>query len=192
MNNFDWSKSFLVDFDPATGLSQAAQSTKRRLSDMRNMYLQQDLLEQRLCSEDPLVYQFYELGAPEQPGELAFGTTILYPGTVGDEYFMTKGHFHTILDTSEVYYTLRGRGIMMMENPEGDCHWEELSPGRAVYVPRRYAHRMINVGDAPLVTFFVFEARAGHDYGSIETKGYRKLVVRRGGAPAVIDNPRWK
>ena len=192
MNNFTWSKSFLVDFDLATGLSQTAQSTMRHLSQMRNMYLRQDLLEQQLQAEDPLVYQFYELGAPEQPGELAFGTTILYPGTVKDEYFMTKGHFHTILDTSEVYYTLQGKGMMMMENPEGDCLWEELSPGKAVYVPRRYAHRMVNTGKEPVVTFFVFDARAGHDYGTIETKGFRKLVVRLNGAPAVIDNPRWK
>lgn len=50
-----------------------------------------------------LVYEFYELGAPEHPGDIAFGTSIVYPGTVGGEYFMTNGHFHTILETAEVY-----------------------------------------------------------------------------------------
>ena len=29
-------------------------------------------------------------------------------------------HFHTRLETSEVYYTLSGEGYMVMENPEGD------------------------------------------------------------------------
>ena len=49
----------------------------------------------------------------------------------------------------------------------------------------------INTGKEKLVTFFVFRADAGHDYGTIEQKGYRKLVVERDGKPTMIDNPRW-
>ena len=30
-----------------------------------------------------------------------------------------------------------------------------------------------------------------YDYGTIEQKGYRKLVVERDGKPTMIDNPRW-
>jgi glucose-6-phosphate isomerase len=63
----------------------------------------------------------------------------------------------------------------------------------AVYVPACYAHRSINVSlSEPLVTFFAFPGNAGHDYGTIETKGFRKLAVLRDGEPAFIDNPRWK
>lgn len=105
----------------------------------------------------------------------------MYAGKVGDEYFMTKGHFHTILDTSEVYYCLSGRGAMLMETPEGDVRLVEMKPGEAVYVPPRWAHRSINTGSETLVTFFVFRSDAGHDYGTIEQKGYRKLVVERDG-----------
>ena len=105
---------------------------------------------------------------------------------------MTKGHFHTILETAEVYYCLSGEGFMLMENPEGDWSAQPLSPGVMVYVPPRYAHRSINTGSVPMVTFFCFRADAGHDYGTIETKGYRKLIVERDGKPAIIDNPKWK
>ena len=60
-------------------------------------------------------------------------------------------------------------------------------------MPERYAHRSINVSDTePLRTFFVFRADAGHDYGTIETKGYRKLLVEKNGEPTIIDNPKWK
>lgn len=38
---------------------------------------------------------------------------------------------------------------------------------------------------------FVFAADAGHDYGSIETKGYHKIVVEKDGKPAIVDNPKW-
>jgi len=42
-----------------------------------------------------------------------------------------------------------------------------------------------------LVTFFVYPGNAGHDYGTIETQGFRKLVVERNGVPVIVDNPRW-
>ena len=57
-----------------------------------------------------------------------------------------------------------------MENMEGDWMAEPLEKGKAVYVPRGYAHRTINTGKETLVAFFVFAADAGHDYGTIETK----------------------
>jgi len=104
---------------------------------------------------------------------------------------MTKGHFHAILDTAEVYLCIKGRGIILMENPEGECSYEVLTPGKMVYVPKRHAHRSVNIGREPFVQFFAYRADAGHDYGTIETKGFRKLVVERDGDFAVIDNPKW-
>lgn len=173
-------------------MSRNATPTKRHLSQMRGMYLDNAAFDAAVKDGDPLVYEFFELGPPDDAGHLAFGTSITYPGKVGDEYYMTKGHFHTVLDTAEMYYTLSGSGKMMTENPEGDVVVHDLSPGVVVYIPPRYAHRSINTGTTPMVTFFAFRADAGHDYGTIETKGYRKLVVERDGRPAIVDNPRWK
>ncbi|WP_191567279.1 glucose-6-phosphate isomerase [Metabacillus idriensis] len=184
-------KPFNIDFDLITGLSKSKESTKRPLSRMKGMYANDAAFEAAVQNEDPLVYEFYELNLPETSGDLLFGTSILYSGKVGDEYYMTKGHFHTILETGEVYYCLSGKGAMLMENPEGDWDIQYFAPGQAVYVPQRYAHRSINLGNDPLVTFFTFRADAGHDYGTIETKGYRKLVVERDGKPEIIDNPKW-
>ncbi len=192
MNNFNWDSSFLVDFDVETGVSKTAETTKRYLSQMKNMYCDQDAYNKMLAEGDPLIYEFHELGCPDRAGDLAFGTTILYPGKVGDEYYFTKGHFHTILETAEVYYTLSGEGYMVMENPEGDCIEMPLSKGQAVYVPRRYAHRSVNTGKDPLILFYTFDGNAGHDYGTIETKGYHKLIVEKDGKPVVVNNPRWK
>ena len=192
MNQFNWDTSFSVDFDLESGIAKRAETTKRYLSQMKDMYYDTDSAERILEESDPLIYEFHELGCPERCGDLAFGTTILYPGCVGDEYYMTKGHFHTILETAEVYYTLSGEGYMVMENPEGDALELPLRAGEAVYVPRRYAHRSVNTGDQPLVMFYTFGADAGHDYGTIETKGYHKLIVKREEGTAVIDNPKWK
>lgn len=186
-------KSLLLTFDMQTGLSPEVATIKRPLSKMKGMYADGEAFAKIVESDDPLVYEFHDLGLPEDRGEVAFGTSIVYPGKVGDEYFMTKGHFHKELATGEVYYCLSGRGCMMMENPEGDWEVRELKPGCAVYVPPCYAHRSINTSpDETLVTFFAFRADAGHNYGTIEEKGFRKLVVDRDGMPEIVDNPKWQ
>ncbi len=191
MNNFNWDTSFSVDFDFVTGLSKSAETTPRRLSQMKSMFQDQEAVEEILKTEDPVIYDFYELGCPERAGDLAFGTTMIHPGKVGDEYYMTKGHFHTMINTAEVYYTLKGEGYMMMENLEGDWMAEPLEEGKAIYVPRGYAHRTINTGKETLVAFYTFAADAGHDYGTIETKGYRHIILEKEGKPVVLPNPRW-
>ncbi len=187
----NWERAFTIYFDLLNGLSHTADSTKRKLSQMSRMFSDTEACESILRKDDPVIYEFYELGAPEDSGDLAFGTSITYPGKIGNEYYMTKGHFHSILETAEVYFCLSGRGYMLLENPEGDWKLEELTPGKAVYVPQRYAHRSINTGTEPFVTFFTFRADAGHDYKTIETKGYRKIVVEENGIPVIKDNPRW-
>lgn len=190
--SYDVGNSSLFSFDMVSGLSADHKTSKRYLSNLRGMFADDAALEAMIAKEDTLVYEFYEMGVPEHPGDLAFGTSIAYPGKVGSEYFFTKGHFHTILDTAEVYLCLQGRGLMLMESPEGDVQYQVLTPGQMVYVPKRYAHRSINIGTEPFVQFFTFRADAGHDYGTIETKGYRKLVIEKDGDFAVVANPKWK
>ena len=182
---------FSVCFQPSSGLSDDFSSTKRCLSSMRGMYADSARLEEMIAHEDMLVYEFYELDIPQTDNDLAFGTSIVYPGKVGNEYFMTKGHFHMLLETAEIYHCLSGKGCLLMENPEGDFDIQHMQPGTAVYVPGRYAHRSINTGEEPLVMFFAFRADAGHDYKTIESKGFRKLVVEVDGQLKVVDNPKW-
>lgn len=165
----------------------------RRLSSMKGQYADQRSYEAMLVKEDTVLYEVYEIHRPEVSGELLHGTSIVHPGKVGDEYFMTKGHFHAVLDTAEIYYCLQGEGMMVMETPEGDWAVEELRPGKVLYVPPRWAHRSVNTSDKEdLVTFFIYPAHAGHDYGTIESQGFRKLVVERDNKPCIVDNPRLR
>ena len=187
----DIDRAFTILFNLTDGQSSTRSSTQRHLADVKHMFVDAAKAERIIEKENPLVYEFYELGIPSHPGDLAFGTSITYPGQVAGEYFMTKGHFHRILETAEVYYCLQGRGMMMMENPEGQWDCQELTPGKAVYVPQRFAHRSINIGENPFITFFCFRADAGHDYKTIETKGFRKVVIQKNGKPEISDNPKW-
>jgi glucose-6-phosphate isomerase, archaeal len=164
----------------------------RRLSAMEGQYLDTQAFKAML-RDDPVLYEVYEIKRPESAGELMNGITIVHPGKVGEEYFMTKGHFHNILATAEVYYCLKGDGAMVMETPEGEWAVEELHPGSVLYVPPRWAHRSVNAGPREaLLMFFVYPANAGHDYGTIEQQGFRKLVIERNGHSQVVENPRWR
>lgn len=193
-NTLDYKRGFTLEFNPLNGFSDTAQTSKRLLSRIKSIFADSAAANEHLEKDgDTLVYEFHELGVPEHPGDLSFGMSIVYPGKIGNEYFMTKGHFHTIIDTAEVYYCLSGHGYMMLEDPEGDWRCLELLPGKTVYCPKRYAHRSINVStNEALRTFFVYRSDAGHDYGTIETKGFRNILVEKDGNPIVIKNPNWK
>lgn len=164
----------------------------RSLSSMEGYFSDPAAYSKMLAEEDQILYEVFEITRPEIVGELLQGISIIRPGKVGNEYFMTKGHFHEILETSEVYFCLKGRGLMLMETPEGEWAMEDMDPGSVVYVPPRWGHRSINIHpDQNLVLFFVYPAHAGHDYKSIEERGFRKLVVERDGKHEVIDNRMW-
>lgn len=186
-------KPFSFDVSIADAvLSRYDSHIERRLSSMKGMFLDTAAYDALLQQGDPLLYEVYELKRPEVAGELLHGLSVVHPGLVGSEYYMTKGHFHTVLETGEVYYCLKGQGAMVMETPEGEWAVEYLSPDKVLYVPPRWAHRSVNTSlTDDLVTFFVYPGDAGHNYRTIETQGFRKLLIHRDGSTQLVDNPRW-
>ena len=166
---------------------------ERHLSALRGQFLDQETYAKMLSAEDKLIYEVYEIKRPEVEGEFLMGISIVHPGKVGREFFMTKGHFHSVLATAEIYYCLRGEGYMVMETPEGETSVEALAPGKVLYVPPRWAHRSVCTSRLEdLVTFFAYPGNAGHDYGTIERQGFRKLVLEGANGPEIVDNPRCK
>jgi glucose-6-phosphate isomerase, archaeal len=113
-----------------------------------------------------------------------FRTTIIAPGTVGAEYYMTKGHHH-LRDSAEYYLGMAGEGVMVMESRDGDFETARLVPSASVYVPPGWAHRTVNTGEVPLAFLAVYSGDAGHDYESVERTGFSRRVYRGPGGPAV-------
>jgi glucose-6-phosphate isomerase len=174
---------FGVQFDLVEGiLRDPADHIVRNASDMRGYYADEEALQRLIASHgDPLHYETFESPVPAEYGQVKFCISKLYPGVVGEECFMTKGHYHTVLETGEVYLCLRGQGLMMMKLSDGTCRWEQFVAGRMVYVPPYWAHRSINTGDEPLISLCLYPGDAGHNYGDIETEGFPKRVFRRNG-----------
>ena len=185
-------KPFVTEIDFASGaLSAPGYVIQRKLSDMAGMYADGDKAAQILAREgDRLIYEVQGVALPAEEGQIPHCTTRITPGRIGAEYHMTKGHYHARREQGEVYFGLRGRGFLVMQTETGETSVQEMVAGSAAYVPPFWAHRTVNVGAEDFVFFSVWEARAGHDYGTIERDGFRELVVMRDGQPAVVDNPR--
>ncbi|MFR9062969.1 MAG: hypothetical protein ACLVJO_03940 [[Clostridium] scindens] len=58
MNQFNWDTSFHVDFDLVTGLSKTAETTKRYLSQMKDMYYDADAVNEVLKAAIPWSMSF--------------------------------------------------------------------------------------------------------------------------------------
>lgn len=184
---------FKTEIDFATGdLSPQRATLRRRLSDMRLMYADRDAAARILSDEgDRLIYEVQGVELPEEEGQIPHCTTRILPGRIGDEYHMTKGHYHARREQGEVYFGLSGRGYLLLQTDSGQTSEIEMVAGSAAYVPPYWAHRTVNIGDEDFVFLSVWEARAGHDYGTIERDGFRMLVVLRDGQPALVDNPKY-
>lgn len=171
---------FQLHIDLAEGIMREPGShLVRNASAMRGHYADAEALDELIRHGDPLHYEVFEKNVPQESGHLMFGISKLQPGTVGDECFMTKGHYHAILDTAEIYVCLRGQGYMLMKTSAGACRAEYMERGTVVYVPPCWAHRSVNIGDEAFVTFFIYPADAGHNYGDIEEEGFPKRIYKR-------------
>jgi glucose-6-phosphate isomerase len=187
----DYMTPFTSTIDLQSGtITNAATVLSRRLADMRGLYADAQA-EAALAASNPLIYEvYYGANSPQVEGQLEYCTTVLYPGKVGDEYFMTKGHYHAKGDRAEVYYGLQGEGYLLLQTPEGEVNFQPMTPGVAAYVPPYWGHRTMNVGTANFVFLAVFPADAGYDYKTIADEGFASIVVERDDKPAVIANPR--
>ena len=153
----------------------------------RGYYADADALDALIASGDLAHYRVYEKAVPEEEGHLLFCMSVLEPGCVGEEFFMTKGHYHTVADTAETYLCERGSGFMLMKTFDGRWDAQPVEAGRLVYAPPCWVHRSIKTRDDPLISFCMYPAHVGHNYGDIQTEGFLKRVKRGAGAPSLVD-----
>ncbi|MBU4031300.1 MAG: glucose-6-phosphate isomerase [Candidatus Thermoplasmatota archaeon] len=132
---------------------------------------------------DKIIYEVYEA---ESQANMRTALTVLKPGKVGTEYHMTKGHFHEDPEAGEVYFCLKGRGIILMQTRDGRTDEVWLEPGSVACIPPLWAHRTVNVGNYDFVMLAIFPTDSGHDYGTIEKEGFIKRVVEENGVPKVV------
>jgi glucose-6-phosphate isomerase, archaeal len=122
-------------------------------------------------------------------GGLFWGTTFVQPGLVGDEYFMTKGHFHSLRDRSEYYLTIKGEGALILMDEHRKTRFEVMRPGSLHYVPSGHAHRVANTGSILLTSLACWPSDAGHDYESVTNHGFSCRLRLVHGSPLLVEEP---
>ena len=167
---------------------EGATSSQRRLSELQGCFEDSAAFEARLREGDSILYSVSSIEPAHGDGQLHYGLGVLAPGRIGGEYFMTRGHLHAWRPAAEVYVGLSGDGAMLLEDEQtGESRLVPLVANSIVYVPGHTAHRTINTGDTPLTYIGIYPAAAGHDYGAIASRNFRKAVVAVDGKPALVD-----
>jgi len=154
---------------------------RRTVGDLAGYWLDSDKAAE--VSNDLLYVTQSWFPEPEgTEGAILWGNTTLMPGLVGDEYFMTRGHWHEKRDRGELCVTTSGTGWLVLMDESRNTRFEEMTPGSTHYVPGHTAHRTVNTGEQPLVFLCAWPADCGHKYESILREGFSRRI-RRGFTP---------
>lgn len=181
-----------VTIDGVTGaVTPATGRYVKKLSALRDLYERPEQVDAYIAAHgDVAAYDVIEY-RPDG-SDICFGTTIMYPGKIGREYFLTRGHFHAKTDRGEVYYTQSGEGVLLLHSRSGETRSVAMKPGVCAFIPPEWAHRSVNTGPEKLVFVWMCSIDAGHDYGEVATRGMRELAVERDGHPAIVANPKYR
>jgi glucose-6-phosphate isomerase len=173
--------------DPVSGVLTGpdVKESRRSLSGLKGYFL--DEAARSAMNPERLAYsvQAWEPRPEGEPGAVCCATTFLQPGVVGDEYFLTRGHFHAGEDRPELEVVVAGQGMLILMNRDRRTWTEPMTPGSVHHVAPGVAHRVVNTGEAPLVFVSYWASETGHDYRTIADRGFGVRVFRRGGVPSV-------
>ncbi len=155
----------------------------RKLKDIAGIYLQVDGFDAMDGEQTAYSVQAWMPVDEGTPGGLFFGASTIYPGKVGNEYFMTKGHFHSQSDRAEFYWGIEGQGMLIMMDRDRNTWAEEVFPGSLHYIGGEVAHRLANTGNDKLIVGACWPSDAGHDYEEIAQNGFSARLIEKDGKP---------
>jgi len=164
----------------------ALKQSEKKLGQLAGIFADQRAWEH--LDPETMVYRvwWWEPVGSGTEGGLFWGLTEIQPGRVGNEYFMTRGHWHVIRNRAEFYGTVAGSGKLLLMDRGGRTWFEEMTPGSLHYVAGEVAHRIVNTGDVPIRVIACWPSDAGHDYEVGEGRGFGARVVQEGGAPVLV------
>jgi glucose-6-phosphate isomerase, archaeal len=164
----------------------ALSQSSKTLKDLASIFA--DSAAHAAMEPDREIYrvQWWAPVTPGSEGGLFWGVTVLQPGKVGDEYFMTRGHFHANPTRAEFYATVSGSGMLIRMDADRNTWGEAMAPGTLHYVRGVHAHRVSNIGSEPLIFWACWGSDAGYDYGTVAERGFSARLVERNGQPLFI------
>ncbi|HAQ17944.1 MAG TPA: glucose-6-phosphate isomerase [Prolixibacteraceae bacterium] len=158
----------------------------RKLKDLKGIFQDQETFEKMDMEQIAYAVQSWLPVGEGTPGGLFIGASTIYPGKVGNEYFMTKGHFHSLGDRAEFYWGVQGKGMLILMDRDRNAWAEEVYPGSLHYIGGEIAHRLANTGVEKLIVGACWPSDAGHDYEEIAVNGFSARLVELDGKPKLV------
>lgn len=175
-----------LDWNCGTIQGVPVQESHKTLNDLRNLYHDRSALEGIDPGHEVYRVRWWSPVSQGTEGGLFWGLTVIHPGKVGDEYFMTHGHFHANRSRAEFYATVSGEGRLIQMNEQRETWAEIMSAGSLHYVRGENAHRIANCGSIPLLVWASWPSDAGYDYASIAETGFGARLVERDGKAVLL------
>lgn len=162
---------------------------QKDLADLRHLFADQVACDELIRQRGNV--HVYEVMEYREPGsDLIFGTTTILPGQVGDEFFMTRGHFHARADLGEIYNTTSGEGLLLLRSRDFQTRSIEMRPGNCAFIPPGWAHRSVNTGTSSLVFFWCCNPASGADYDDVVKHGMGLRAFRDTGRVVLKASPK--
>lgn len=89
------------------------------------------------------------------------GLTVIEPGNVNGEFYMTMGHKH-VKSSKEIYILISGKGKLLIHGKKDIVY--DLKKDKVYILPKSEGHRLINTGNTKLEVLTIYSKSAGHDY----------------------------
>jgi len=136
-------------------------------------------------SDQPLYYMYRGVYLEKdrqifEQHDIRYDLTVILPGTIGEEYIKTVGHFHPLKPHSsetypEYYEVIDGEAIYLLQKNNRSGEVEEImaveaKKGDKVFIPPSYGHVTINPGSSPLVMANLIESHFSSLYGPFRDK----------------------
>ena len=162
-------------------------SQVRKLKDLQGIFQDTEFFDALDAGQTVYSVQSWLPVTEGTQGGLFFGVSTVFPGKVGSEYFMTKGHFHKQSDRAEFYWGIQGKGMLILMDRNRKTWAEEVFPGSLHYIGSEVAHRIANTGLNDLIVGACWPSDAGHDYEEIARNGFSAYLVEEGGNPVLVN-----
>ena len=161
---------------------------------MKGQFFDQETYAEMIAEGDPVLYEVYEFKSPEVEGELLYGISIVHPGKVGNEYYMTKGHFHTVMDTAEAILLPARQRLHGDGNTGRGLGCRGTFPGQGFVCPAALGSPFGKFWKRGMTLSPILSTRPipGMITKPLKCRVSANWSWKKMGVPEYMDNPRWQ
>lgn len=149
----DLFEPFDLDLDFITGEIKNCNRVPIKLSSIKHLYSKTET-NKILKISNPTIYSIYEHKVPKRKGHFVALTTIINPGKIGNDYYMTEGFEHKDVSSAEILLCLNGVGTVLMQAEFGNSIAIKISKGKICYIPPYWSYRVVNTSKKDNLSFF--------------------------------------